>query len=120
MAKKFPNFFGGLFAEIFRVTSLWGKNGHNVLFLGSSVRHAAQWVSLSIFHQALINTAHQTPLPFDRQPTVTPLRSVQGHMSVGDSAEDFISIHALGRERLLALSRSISSNPLKLLCFARW
>ena len=32
---------------------------------------------------------------------VTALRSGQGHMSVGDSAEEFISIHALGRERLL-------------------
>ena len=27
---------------------------------------------------------------------VTALRSGQGHMSVGDSAEEFISIHPLG------------------------
>ena len=32
---------------------------------------------------------------------VTALRSGQGRMSVGDSAEEFISIHDLGRERLL-------------------
>ena len=51
---------------------------------------------------------------------VTPLRSGQGHMSVGDSAEEFISIHALGRERLLVLSCRIPSHPLKILFFARW
>ena len=28
---------------------------------------------------------------------VIPLRSGQGHMSVGESAEEFVSIHALGR-----------------------
>ena len=38
---------------------------------------------------------------------VTPLRSAQGHISVGGSAEEFISIHALGRERLLVLSCGI-------------
>ena len=32
---------------------------------------------------------------------VTPLRSGQGRMSVGDSAEEFVAIHALWRERLL-------------------
>ena len=31
---------------------------------------------------------------------VTPLRPGPGHMSVDDSAEEFISIHALERERL--------------------
>ena len=41
-------------------------------------------------------------------------------MSVGDSAEEFISIHALGRERLLVLSCGLASNSLKLLFFARW
>ena len=35
---------------------------------------------------------------------VTPLRSGQGHTSARDTAEVFISIHALGRERLLVLS----------------
>ena len=50
----------------------------------------------------------------------TPVRSVQGHMSVGDSAEEFISIHALGRERLLVLSRRLRSHPLKIMFFARW
>ena len=50
---------------------------------------------------------------------VTPLRSGQGHMSVGDSAEEFISIHALGRERLLVLSRGLPSHPLKIVFFAR-
>ena len=50
---------------------------------------------------------------------VTSLRSGQGHMSVGNSVEEFISIHALGRERLLVLSRGLSSHPLKILFFAR-
>ena len=40
---------------------------------------------------------------------VTAIRSGQGHMSVGDSAEEFISIHALGRERLLVLSCGLPS-----------
>ena len=51
-----------------------------------------------------------------RQPTSTPLRSGQGHMSVGDSAEEFISIYALGRERLLCcpvVFRQVLSN----ICF---
>ena len=51
---------------------------------------------------------------------VTPLRSGQGHMSVGDSAEEFISIHALGWERLLVLSCDFPSHPLKIMFFARW
>ena len=51
---------------------------------------------------------------------VTPLRSGQGRMSVGDSAEEFISIHALGRERLLVLSCSLPSHPLQILFFALW
>ena len=38
-------------------------------------------------------------------------------MSVGDSAEEFISIHALGRERLLVLACGLPSHPLKL-CFS--
>ena len=50
----------------------------------------------------------------------TPLRSGQGHMNVGDSAEEFISIHALGRERLLVLSCGVPSHPIKILFFARW
>ena len=51
---------------------------------------------------------------------ITALRSGQGHMSVGDSAEEFISIHALGRERLLVLSCGLPSHPLKILFVARW
>ena len=39
-------------------------------------------------------------------------------MSVGDSAEEFISIHTLGRERLLALSSGLPLNPLKIMLFA--
>ena len=31
----------------------------------------------------------------------TPLRSGRGHMSVGDSTEEFISVHDLRRESLL-------------------
>ena len=41
-------------------------------------------------------------------------------MSVGDRAEELISIHALGRERLLVLSCRLPSNPLKIMIFARW
>ena len=40
-------------------------------------------------------------------------------MSVGDSAEKFISIHAVGRERLPVLSCGRPPRPLKTL-FARW
>ena len=41
-------------------------------------------------------------------------------MRVGDSAEVFISIHALGCERLLVLSCDVPSNPLKILFFPHW
>ena len=41
-------------------------------------------------------------------------------MSVGNSAEEFISIHALGRERLLVLSCGLPSHPLKIPFSARW
>ena len=41
-------------------------------------------------------------------------------MSIGDSAEEFTSIHALGREKLLVLTCRIPSHPLKILLFARW
>ena len=41
-------------------------------------------------------------------------------MGAGDSAEEFISIHALGRERLLVLSCGLPPHPLKILFFARW
>ena len=50
---------------------------------------------------------------------VTPLRSRQGHMSVDDSAEGFISIHALGRERLVVLSVVFRHILSKILFFAR-
>ena len=41
-------------------------------------------------------------------------------MRVGDSAGEFIFIHALGRERLVVLSCGLSSNPLNIIFFARW
>ena len=41
-------------------------------------------------------------------------------MSVGDSAEEFISIHALGRERLLVLSCGLPSHLVEIMLFARW
>ena len=50
----------------------------------------------------------------------TALRFGHGHMSVGDSAGEFISIHALARERLLVLYCGLASHPLKILFFARW
>ena len=40
-------------------------------------------------------------------------------MSAGDRAEEFTSIHALGRERLLVLSCGLPSHPLEILFFAR-
>ena len=36
-----------------------------MFFSGSFLGHAVQQVNLSIFHQALINAAHQTRLTFD-------------------------------------------------------
>ena len=39
---------------------------------------------------------------------------------VGDSAENFISIHALGRESLLVLFFDLTLNPLKMTYSARW
>ena len=48
-----------------------------------------------------------------------PLRSAQGPMSAGDSAEEFILTHALGRERLLVLSCGLLSHPLKIMFFVR-
>ena len=89
---------------------------------GSFFGHVVRQVNSSNSHQALINTAHQTRLNFDLeidQPMVTSLRSGQSPMSVGDSAEEFISIHALGRERLLVLSCGLPSHPLKIMFFAR-
>ena len=41
-------------------------------------------------------------------------------MSVGDSAEEFILIHALGREGLLVLSCGLPSNTLTIPFFAPW
>ena len=42
-------------------------------------------------------------------------------MSVeGDSAEDFMLIHVLSRERLPVLSCGLASNTLNILLFAHW
>ena len=41
-------------------------------------------------------------------------------MSVGDSAEDFMLIHALGRETLPALPCGLPSNLLKIMFFSLW
>ena len=41
-------------------------------------------------------------------------------MSVGDSAEEFILIHALPRERLLVFSCGLPSKPVKNHFFAHW
>ena len=52
--------------------------------------HAAQLIMESFFRQAVINIVHQTRLAFDFEietTTTTPLRSGQGHMSVGDSVK---------------------------------
>ena len=50
----------------------------------------------------------------------TLFRSGLGHMSVGDSAKDFISINAPGRERLLVLSCGLPLHALKIVFFALW
>ena len=71
------------------------------------------------FHQASINVVHQRRLTFDLEIETTRDRSSsfrtrsQGHISRGDSAEEFMVIHALGCERLLVLSGGLPSNPLK-------
>ena len=68
------------------------------------------------FHQSSVNVVHQPQLNFRwRQPTTTLLRSGQVYMRVDDSAEEFTSIQALGRERLPALSCGLPSNLLNLL-----
>ena len=50
---------------------------------------------------------------------VTVILFGQGHMSIGDNAEEFISTHALGRERLLVSSYGLPSHPVEVLFFAR-
>ena len=75
--KSLQTFFGGLFAKRFRVTSLWGKHDQNVLFLALFwVMRPSKQIKLSIFHQALINIAHQTRLTFDLETETT-----HGHSS---------------------------------------
>ena len=74
LVNKFPKFFWGLFAEIFRVTSLCGKKVF--FFSGSFFGHAVQQVNLSIFHQALINIVQQTRLTFDLE-----IETTHGHCS---------------------------------------
>ena len=51
---------------------------------------------------------------------VTSFRSGQGRLRVGDNAEELISSHALGHERLLTLFCGLPSHLLKILFFARW
>ena len=89
-------------------------------FLGYFFWPAVQRVNLSIFHQALINIVHQTQLTFsvEIEKTNGHCSLLRSNKSVGDSAEKFISIHALGRERLLGLSCDLPSHPLKILFFA--
>ena len=53
-----------------------GKKWLKYLFFGSFFSHAVQQVSLSIFHQAIINTAHQTRLTFDLE-----IETTHGHPS---------------------------------------
>ena len=75
----------------------------------------------SLNHQCPPNRINHGPsISRERQPTITPLRSGQSHMSAGDSADDLILIHALGPERLIVFSCGLRSNPLKNLCFAGW
>ena len=73
--KKMANFFLGLLAERFRVTSLW-ENVTKMFLSGSFLGPAVQQVKLSIFHQALINAAHQTRLTFDLE-----IETTHGHSS---------------------------------------
>ena len=90
------------------------------LFFG----HAAHLANLSNFHHASINLVHQTRLTFDLEmthdleiTTISPLHSGQGHMSVGDSAEEFILIHAM-RDCLCFLWSSVQSA--QNFMFGRW
>ena len=123
MAQKFAKFFGGLVAERFRVTSLWGIDDENVFFFGSFVGPAVQQVNFVYFSSSLDQHCPPNTIDLrsrDRQPMVTPLHSGQGYVSVVDSAEEFISIHALGRDGLFVLSCGLPSHPLKIMFFARW
>ena len=121
MAKKFPNFFGGYLLKDFGYHR-YGETAITFFFTGSFFDHAVQQVNLFIFRQALINIVQQTRLTFDLEIETTHghCSSLRVHMSVGDSAEEFISIHALGRERLPGLSCGLPSHPLKIVFFARW
>ena len=69
-----------------------------------------------------MNIVQQTRLTFDLEieTALNHFFSLRGHKSVGDSAEEFMSIHALGRERLLVLSCGLPLYPVKILFFARW
>ena len=104
---------------------LWGKYDENVFFwLFFWVLRSNRSICL-FFMEASINTAHQTRLTFDLEIRDNPwsllfVPDKATYMSVGDSAEEFMSIHALGRERLLVLSCGLPSHPLKFLFFARW
>ena len=71
----------GLFAERFRVTSLWEENDHITHFfwlysISAIFGHAVQHVNLSIFHLALINIVQQTRLTFDLE-----IETTHGHCS---------------------------------------
>ena len=74
LAKKFANFFWGLFAEIFWVTSLWGKNNYFFFLALFLVRRSSR--STCLFFISLINTAHQTRLTFDFE-----IETAHGHSS---------------------------------------
>ena len=75
--------------------------------------------SILIKPRSTVATKHDRPsISRWRQSMITPLRSGQGHMSVGDSAEEFMLIHVLERERLLVLSCGLPSNPLNILVFS--
>ena len=70
-----------------------GEKRIQYFFLALFLVMRYQQINLSIYNQALINIVQQTRLTFDleiEQLMVIALRSGQGHMSVGDSAEEFI------------------------------
>ena len=121
--KRFQTFFWGYVLK-FPGNVAMGKNDLKYISSGSYFLVMRPYmVNLSILRQALIYIVHQTRLTFDLEIEKThglSLRSGQGHMGVGDSAEEFISFHALGRERLLVLSCGLPTNPLIVLFFARW
>ena len=121
LANILPNLFLGLLAEKIPATSPCMGEEHFSSFLAFFLPcgPTGQLVcfSSSLDQHCPTNTTDLRSRD-KRKPITTVLRSGQGHMSVDDSAEEFISIHDPGRERLLVLSCGLPLHPLKIPFFA--